>query len=105
MTERTRSIIHGSCVALAILILIIVLAVTRIVGQAELDKVRDAIIEDVFEGRTGDYVIHVDKCEALSTDHPHATYYIAQIYTGEDGMQTVIAREEDGFIEVYDGLS
>lgn len=75
--------------------------------EIKIGMVKQAVLDDCLDEEDEDYLILIKKCEARVSEYKDAEYrdaefYMAWVYTEEDGMQVMLARYYDGDVNVYE---
>ena len=96
-----KAVVIGSLIAIIVIALAILIAVVSSHNN-EINKIKQAVLDDCLLSPHEDYIIHIEKCEARSTFYPNATFYICWVYTEEAELETVFVRYMDGKAEVFE---
>lgn len=70
--------------------------------EIKIGMVKQAVLEDCLDEEDEDYLILIKKCEARAHEFKDAEFYMAWIYTEEDGMEVMYVRYDGGQIEVFE---
>ena len=72
--------------------------------ENKVSMVKQAVLDDCLDEENEDYLILIKKCEARVSDLElkDAEFYMAWIYTEEDGMEVMYVRYDGGEIEVFE---
>ena len=70
--------------------------------EIKISMVKQAVLDDCLEEENEDYLILIQKCEARASKFKDAEFYMAWIYTEEDGMEVMYVRYDAGQIEVFE---
>ena len=68
-----------------------------------IDKVYDAIDEDIQKTYEGSYIVNVSVCHNHSEEYPNSTFYSGIVLYDDDTIEYIFARvDTDGTISVFD---
>lgn len=70
--------------------------------EIKIGMVKQAVLDDCLDEENEDYLILIKKCEARASKFADAEFYMAWVYTEEDGMEVMYVRYEDGKCEVFE---
>ena len=70
--------------------------------ENKISMVKQAVLDDCLDEENEDYIILIQKCEARASKFKDAEFYMAWVYTEEDGMEVMYVRYEDGKVEVFE---
>ena len=104
MTEAKKQLwlILVLTIVVTIAIASLVVAMISLINRHSVEyRVRQAVLEDMLDGDE-DYIVHVEKCDVRSKEYPKAKFFVAWVYTEEDGFQTAIVRADGNHIEVWE---
>jgi hypothetical protein len=70
--------------------------------EIKVSMVKQAVLDDCLDEENEDYIILIQKCEARASKFKDAEFYMAWVYTEEDGMEVMYVRYENGKTEVFE---